>query len=194
MHPDDELRGLLRSVDHPVPNVAPADIAAIARQRAGARRLRMAAAVAALLVAAGTAYALPGSPVRAWLRSIGENADARSTGTAPADPGAGISLPAGRRLHIVFEHSLPGSVLHVMLTDDTLVTVLAPSGDASFLAEDDRLRVSNTTPGTFDIRIPRAAPLVDIAVRGTVVFRKEGEQVVTEAADGDGWRIPLGPR
>jgi len=181
---EDEVYALLRQVDHGVPHVAAAAIVTQARTRA-MPWLRWAAAIILALGVAGAAYAIPGSPLRAWVQRLTRRAP--PTPTSPPSPPspdsstAGIAVPPGRDLVVQFQGSPPVAQVDVLLTDDADVEVRTVTGSATFAAGTDRLVVDNRSPqATFDVRIPRAAPRVAILLRETRIVLKEGARVVTE--------------
>lgn len=68
---DPDIERLLGRLDHPVPDVTPAEIVRRA-PRAGSRRLtRAAGVILGLAVARGAAYAAPGSPLPGWMAKAG---------------------------------------------------------------------------------------------------------------------------
>jgi anti-sigma factor RsiW len=187
---DQWLQGVLRSIDHPAPHV---HVEAVTRRARQSRRpLRWAAAIALFLLAAGTAYALPGSPVRRWIdHLVGSSAGTR---TEPLPDVAGVGLPPGRHFSIVFTapHA-PGSVT-ITFTDDSTIVARRRGGAATFAAEIDRLRIeTGSTPTDFELRIPRQARWVEVVVGARRIFLKDGPRVTTEARiDSEGrYLIPL---
>jgi hypothetical protein len=197
---DSEVFALLRQVDHPVPVVDPE--ALVARLR-WTRWGRWAAGLLLLVVFAGAAYVLPGSPVRQWIRStvtwIGGSEPPPSSTRAEAStlPVAGIAAVPGPRFVIAFESPESGGHARVSLTDGKHVTVRAPTGAASFTSAGNRLVVANAgTAATFEIEIPRTARRVEIRVAGARIFLKDGPRVTSDrpATVEGGYLIPLSPR
>jgi len=109
---DQWLEGVLRSIDHPVPRVPVETIAT--RARRSRRPLRWAAAIGLLLLAAGTAYALPGSPVRRWIDQLLGPEGAKSTESIPDV--AGVALPPGQHFSIVFADPPGATGLRAFIT------------------------------------------------------------------------------
>jgi hypothetical protein len=190
---------LLRRLDHPAPAVDAATVAARARGQARAR-VRWAAGILLFLAGAGAAYAMPGSPLRHWVRSVltrvigSEQLPAPTQGT---DGGtAGIAALPGEDFVIAFQSPEPGGVVRVSLTNGDEVTVRAPGRAASFTSGAERLVVHNTGTGAgFEIEIPRAAPRVEILVVGRRIFLKDGSRIVTDGprvAEGH-YLLPLSP-
>jgi hypothetical protein len=186
---EDEIFALLRQVDHPLPEVSAGAVAA----RAIGKRVewgRWAAGILLLLGVAGAAYALPGSPVRGWVRSLflwvsssKQQPAAPSQPQPPAERTAGIAATPGRSFVIAFESPEAGGQARVSLTDGEEVTVRAPLGSAKFTSAADRLVIDNQGTGaTYEIEIPRAAPRVEIRVAGTRIFLKDSSRVATDRA------------
>jgi hypothetical protein len=195
-----EIFALLRRVDHAVPAVDPEKVAARARG-VGAAWGRWAAGILLFLGVAGAVYALPGSPLRDWVRSVvawigdsDEPPQVPAQVQAPDGGVAGIAAIPGRRFVIAFESPVPGGQAQVSLTEGEEVTVRAPIGAASFTSAADGLVITNSGSGaTFKIEIPRTAPRVEIRVAGNRIFLKEGSRVLTEslAENGNRYLIPL---
>jgi len=171
---DQWLEGVLRSIDHPVPRVPVETIATPARR--SRRPLRWAAAIGLLLLAAGTAYALPGSPVRRWIHQLVGSRGGKAT--EPVPDVAGVALPPGQHFSIVFADPHPAGSLTITLTDDSTISARRRGGTATFAAEIDRLRIiTGSAPTDFEIAIPRPAPWVEVVVGGRRVFLKDGPRV-----------------
>ncbi len=179
-----EIFALLRQVDHPLPVVHAETLAAKARG-IGLVWGRWAAGILLFLSAAGAAYAVPGSPLRQWIRSAGAwiaREDRVSPpprqAEGPAASAAGIAAVPGRSYVIDFQRAEPGGQARVSLTDGTEVTVRAPSGAARFTSAADRLLIDNQGPGAiFEIEIPRSAPRLEIRVAGKRIFLKQWGRV-----------------
>jgi len=179
------LEGVLRSIDHPLPRVSVETI--VTRARRSRRPLRWAAAVAFALLAAGTAYALPGSPVRRWIEQLVGSRGGKVT--APVPDVAGVALPAGQHFSIVFSNPHPAGSLAITFTDDSTISARRRGGAATFAAEIDQLRIiTGSAPTDFEIAIPRQARWVEVVVGGRRVFLKDGPQVTTEARTDSGGR------
>ncbi|HKA60703.1 MAG TPA: hypothetical protein VKD28_18950 [Gemmatimonadales bacterium] len=167
------LEHALRALDHPAPQIPVERIVA----RAATRRLplRWAAGIALLLLATGTAYALPGSPVRHWVdRLMGRAPKA----TMPGADVAGVALPPGQRLSVVFTEPRAPGIVSITLTDDSTIDVRRLGGAATFNAEPDRLRIETGNATTnFEIAIPRRAAWVEVIVGEQRMFLKDGPTV-----------------
>lgn len=90
-----------------------------------------------------------------------------------------------------------GGHVDVLLHDGAEIEIRTISGNARFSARRDRLDVEGIDgPATFEVRIPRGAPRVELRVADRVVLRKQGDRVTGEfQADASGTRrIQLAPR
>ncbi len=204
-----EVHALLGEVDLPAPAVGAGAIAARARAQTQPRgrardsgRWRWAAGFLVAAGVAGAAYALPGSPVRAWVKTVVERIGNRPEPTPPAPAAtpdrrvAGIAVSPGQSLLILFASPQAVGQARVSLGDGAEVVVRAPIGAAAFTSDLDRLVIDNPgSSATFEIEIPRAAPHVEIRVKGARIFLKQGPQVTArESADESGsYSLPLAP-
>lgn len=194
-----EVYRLLQRVDSPPPPVTAAEVAVAAR----ASRFewgRPAAGVLLALALAGGAYAMPGSPLRDWIRGARDRIQKAEPPPKPVEPPlplmAGLAVPPGERLIILFERAHPQSKARVSLGDQAEVRVRGPSGGATFGSEDDTLRVGNRdSTATFEIEIPRDARKVEIRVAGIRIFAKDGARIVAQGAGEaeEVYLLPLAP-
>ena len=198
-----EVDALLRHLDRPAPRV---DIGAIAR-RAEARRPRLAqwaAGFALVLGLAGVAYALPGSPVPLWIDAVVGWVSGRENPLSPAGTPlelpdrsfAGIAVPPGQRLNILFTSPNANGRIVVSLTDDADVQVRSPHGAATFTAGEDLLVVEDRGhAATYEVLIPSTAPRVEIRVGERQLFLKEGTRITTAATAGRSapYLLPMAP-
>ncbi|HJR33964.1 MAG TPA: hypothetical protein VJ817_03395 [Gemmatimonadales bacterium] len=182
-----EIGALLRALDHPMPPVSAESVLALAGSRRGAGPLRWAAAILLIAGVAGAAYAIPGSPVRSWVREVLAGRPATVSAPPaprPDDPGvAGIAVRPGRRLVILFRETQQAASAAIVFEDrrEGDVLVAGPSGAATFRLEGERLTVDNspTDSPRFEVRIPRDAPHVEIHAGPRLVFLKQGSAVTT---------------
>ncbi len=195
-----EVYRLFQSVDSPPPRVTAADVVAAGARTSHFEWGRLAAGILLAAALAGGAYAMPGSPLRDWMRG------ARDRIQGPARPPklvespiplmAGLAVPPGEGLVILFERAAPLSTAHVSLGEEAEVRVRGPSGGATFGSEADTLRIGNRdSTATFEIEIPRAARKVEIRVAGTRIFLKDGTRIVAPGAgeDEEVYLLPLAP-
>jgi hypothetical protein len=222
-----EVEALLRAVDEPAPALDADRVAALAGATAppeplagtaaprilrppgdsGAgrhHRLAWAAAFLGAVILAGGAFAIPGSPVRAWVVAALGRVAGGTEAPAPAPTHgpvvdslvAGIAVDPGLELRISFTSQPSEGQVRIVLTGGDQVVVRAPAGAAAFRSEDDRLVIDATAPSaTFEIEIPRDAPRVEIEVGGVRRFMKDGASIVADghvAADGP-YVLPLAP-
>jgi hypothetical protein len=191
------ILGLLREVDHPLPDIDPRVIlAAAASPRT--RWERWAAGLLLVAAAGGAAYAAPGSPLPGVVdRLVTMFAPTRyqpGAGTAASDTapsGAGIAVTPGDRLTIRFVAERGVAFATLSLTDGNEVLVRAVEGAATFSSDVERLSVRSAGPARFEILIPRSAPSVEVLAGDTPVFRKRAADVITEARLGADGRYSL---
>jgi predicted anti-sigma-YlaC factor YlaD len=187
-----EVSRLLGVLDYPAPRLEPGDV-----MRADSRTLgwgRRAALVFLGLGLAGVAYAAPGSPVPAWLRSVAARMRPTPTRPAPApaastqstDAGAsGIAVSPGERLTIFLPSPPAGALAYVSLADSAEVAIRVVSGRASFSSGIDRLAVETSdSSAVFRILVPRSASRVEIRAGGSRLFLKQGPHITTSAEQG----------
>lgn len=194
----------LRVLDDPPPVVRASVVAARARETAARPRMQVGLAWAAGLVIAlglgGLASAVPGSPFHGWITALtgwigerGSHAPA-ATDSVPGPEVAGVSVAPGGRLVLSFLRAQPGGQVRIVWTDEAEVEVRAPRGAATFDSGADTLRIDDRQPATFEVRIPRAAPHVEIEVQGTRIFSSEAGRVTGPMrGSGDGDLLPLEP-
>jgi anti-sigma factor RsiW len=179
---DAELQAQLRLLDHDLPLIGAAEVAARGRERApGFRRLRWVAGIFLALGLAGAAYAAPGSPVGGWVRAALAWVSGDPNGTPRQAPGpeprAGIAVAPGQDLIISFASRPLRAEVQVILIDGQDVVVRAPMGSATFTSDVERLVIhpaGDVAGAVFEIEIPRAAPRVEIQVQGERRFVKQG--------------------
>ena len=199
-----EVFGAFRALDRLAHAVTVDSIVARARRSepsssrpVAVARLAWAAGFAALLVLGGIAFALPGSPLRAWVTALaGWNAPARTQTPAPSPVAevAGLSVAPGERLVVSFLRARAGGQVRVVWSDGGEVEVRAPRGAATFESGTQTLRVDDLQPVTYEVRVPRAAPEIEIQVAGVSLFHKVGEQVTAPAPSAAGeYLLPLEP-
>lgn len=190
------LERRLRALDHVPPAVTVAEVV----RRAGRKRfggpLGWAASVALALGLGGVAWAAPGSPLPGLARRVvalvsGEAARAPGQAEVPAAgvlrADAGIALPPGPELVIVFGPASSEGSVRVWLADGREVEVRAPTGAATFTAGEQRVLVDRAgEPAEFEVRIPRDAPRVEIRAGTRRLFLAEGGRVTTTVPETGG--------
>ena len=186
------LSRALEQLDTPVPELTP-DVRPL-RRHFLARRPLMAAALIVIFLS-GALAAIPGSPIRAWLKWTVEQV-ALVTGTRPAAPPPDESgEKASRRAAAVSVQPKDGLV-RIMITGaapETMIRLrLLNGGSASVWSVDGRYRtapgeieVLDAGPGEVLVFIPRTMPTALVEVNGRLVAIKEGPdlKLLTPAAD-----------
>jgi hypothetical protein len=174
---------LLARLDHPAPALRAADV----MRRAGTRPylLRWAAGLILAALAAGAAYALPGSPLRDWLDRSQAGADSARAVPAPATDtladsaaaaGAGMILDPSNA-HIVVR-AAGGSRITIELVTGTDVEVSAVRGRPAFDQQLDQLVIDGRGDVVdYMIRVPRQASRVVIQLGGRTIFAKRGAAI-----------------
>lgn len=143
------------------------------------RSLRRAAVAALFLGAAGAAYAMPGSPLRAWLSHLGGEGAPAQTPSAPAaatqsrmaETGVHIDVGAGP-VTIVLDGARAGTEIRVTLVSGTTAAVTATRG-THFTTAAGRIEAV-VAPGIVRVRLPRDARPASIEVSGRVYLRGTG--------------------
>lgn len=149
------------------------------------------AASIALLVTAGAASALPGSPVREWvtqgwgaltgsgdapvgLESVEPAAEELPAAPATADPAeTGASILAGEEGVELWILGLQGGAdLRVVRVDGNMAGIFAGEG-TRFRTEEGRLE-AEAPPGAVRVEIPRSLEDAVVGVNGTVLLRLSG--------------------
>ncbi|MDH3207264.1 MAG: hypothetical protein OEO79_11665 [Gemmatimonadota bacterium] len=164
-------------------------------------------AAALLLVTAGAAAALPGSPVRSLLRSPATEPEvaapaATLSESAPqalavdaASSGISIAVLDGP-VHVVVRGAAAGSELLVTWTDETAASVRAASG-SRFTYAAGRVEV-DASRGTVSLELPRAATRVSVEVDGRLYLSGSPEALevagptVERTRESIRFRVPQG--
>lgn len=128
-----------------------------------------------LLLTAGAAYALPGSPVRDWI-SPSATRDDESAGVtgprtqeAPEPLGIEVDVPDGR-IRITVRGMTAESELEVVWLDTPTARISAALGSSYSLAE-GHLQAT-VTAGPVRVEIPRGASMISIEVNGRMVLQR----------------------
>jgi len=190
---------LFQFLDHPPPAVTADEIAAQSREAGNRIRLRWAAGFVLAAVLAGTAVAMPGSPVRGWISSVTARLRANPAPKAvdfapPPEELAGIAIVPGTALVIEFTSLQQAGQARVIFSEGDQVQVTAPSGAARFSSDPERLVIDNqNSSADFEIALPRATPRIVIRVAGVRVLLKQGDRVTLSrgTAESGFWILPL---
>ena len=189
-----EIMGLLHALDHAPPTITVQRVLARARgRRVSPVAIRWAAGLLLAFGVTSAAYAIPGSPLRAWIDAVGRQlVGGVATPLAPVAPGtpvtelagpratAGIAVAPGRDLILAFTSSVDAQVSVSIVNEGAEVTVLATPGAATFTVDGERMGIAiSGRAARFDVRIPRAAPRVEILVNGARRYLKEAARITT---------------
>lgn len=168
-------RTILMQLDFPLPPVTAATI----RRRAIVRRrtFRMAASIGALVTLASAAMALPGSPVRGWIRNVMAPVVAapalpagRPSAARPATDG--VEFPAVGALVIELRYPQTSGQIRIVRTDSTIAVARAIGGDVGFRVGSGRLILDNRRPAErYEISLPRNLTQTSVLVGGRLVVR-----------------------
>lgn len=132
--------------------------------------LRRAAAV--VLLTAGAAYALPGSPVRGWLGPEPETVDTPPGTTSAQESARGgieVLVPDGR-IRVSLTQVQPGVTIEVVWTDEARARISAAPG-SSFSFGDGRAE-ADVAGGPVLVELPRLAPVISLVVDGRTYLRR----------------------
>jgi hypothetical protein len=137
-----------------------------------------------VLLTAGTAFALPGSPLREWLARTWETASGPGKAAPEASPAPAGATTAPEMVGATIPATSDGIELTVLgLPEGSSVRVVLVEGDRAgiFAGEGTRFRsearrlVASEPPGDITMEIPRGATLVSVVVNGELYLRKTGE-------------------
>jgi anti-sigma factor RsiW len=197
---EDWVLELLRSLDHPPPQVSARSITT-KRARPLPSWARWAAGIVLFVGLAGAAYAAPRSPLPAALRHLidliaraPEGVPAPAPSPQSPESQAGIAVPPGERLIIEFAGGQTMDTAVVSLTDGPDVVVRATGGNTTFTSGVDRLVVRHRgAAARLEILIPRHAPSVEVSAAGRRLWTKAGSRIAGDTTlDGLGrYVLPL---
>lgn len=150
--------------------------------------LRMAAVLALLLVGGGVAadLALPGTPVRDWLRSVVGRAP---TPRAPSDQG-GVGVPLERgAISIRIADAPSGVPVRIRFVEQREALVSAQGG--FFETGEGEITVASPGRDTVEVLIPRSADSVDLRSNGQRLLEKIGGEVHVKGTASDTFQTSL---
>lgn len=126
-------------------------------------------AAALLLLAGGAVYALPGSPVRDWVRGSGsDEAPAVATDQEVLAAG-GIEVPMPEEgIRVSLASVAAGAAVELIWVDEPVARILAGEGTSYSFAEGRAEAI--VAPGPVRIEISRSAPSVSLSVNGRMIF------------------------
>ncbi len=178
---DQEIGAALSLLDHPVPQLGSEDVMQRARRR---WRLPYAAAAGiALLVLAGAASAVPGSPLRTWLAGfLGATPETSAPPAAEQLVSGGVSVVPTGEFELVFDAVQEAGVITIALTDEPELAVRSVGGAPGYSVEPDQVRVDNAgSTADYEILLPRSARHVRIRVGDSVLFTMRDGSIATTA-------------
>ncbi len=194
---EEELFGLLKQLDHPIPSLASGKVLKPKRQT-GPRRLRWAAGIIGVLGISTAAYAAPGSPVPGWIQRLTGRWPSEPTAVpspiSPAGP-SGIRVSPGAELVVVFSPAARTGSVRITIEPIDDVVVEARAGNPTFTTDLTRLLVEpGGAAGEFLVRIPNSAPRVEVRHGDQLLFAKVGPSVTADVPmDDQGvYTLPLG--
>ena len=128
-------------------------------------------AAAILLLGAGAAWALPGSPVRDWLQPSApavEHGAVAATEPTIAVEASGIEVRTTDAFSVILTDVEAGIPIEIILLEGAVSRITAPAGSTYSFA-DERIEAS-LTEGPVRIEIPRSLTTVLIRVNGVAVM------------------------
>lgn len=166
---------LLEELDHEPPARGRAETAPIRAADSG--RSLLAASLAFLVIAAGILYAIPGSPVRAWM-----DASLRGPRTppAPVDVSArsGLAVLPTDPFEVAFAAWQGSGELRLLLVPSERLELTVAGEPVELESGAERLAVSNAgSAASYELRVPRDLGTFRVRVAGEMVFEKRGDSV-----------------
>lgn len=159
--------------------------------RAWTARSLVRAAGLILVVAAGASAAVPGSPVRAWIRTAVTAAPPTAAPAGTLDTTSGVSIaPVDGRIEIVVVEPGAGTRLRVRAVDAEQATVEVPdpATPPEFRTSPGRIEVQGVS-GLVQIDVPRSAQDVRVLVNDQAYVTGSGAMlraaVTAETRDGE---------
>jgi hypothetical protein len=127
-------------------------------------------AAALLLVAGGAAYALPGSPVRDWVRGPGPDPEpivAAMDQEALAGGGIAVPMPEDG-IRVSLGSVTAGAAVELVWVDEPVARIYAAEGTSYSFAEGHA--EATVAPGPVRVEVFRSAPSVSLRVNGRMIF------------------------
>lgn len=184
-HEEREQRTILKVLDMPVPAVTAATI----RGRAVARRrsFRVAASIGALVTLASAAAALPGSPVRGWIRnlltpSVGASRLPAARPSAGRPATEGIEFTAVGTLVIELRFPQVTGQIRIVRTGSEVAVARAIGGDVGFQVGSGRVILENRRPAErYEFSLPRNLAQASVLVGGRLLVRLRARDSASRA-------------
>lgn len=180
-----EVGDLLLTVDDAPPVVSPDLLIARARRGRRPRWGAIAAGIAAVGVAmVAAAAAVPNSPLRAYLAHLGARHRVAPALHQSSEPGVtSVGFAPARVVNVVFERPQQSGEIGITLADAPLVRVAHRYGSPSYTLTPDGVVIGNAeSRASYEVTLPRSAPVVRIRVGDRVVFARDGDAIVTAAS------------
>lgn len=158
-----------------------------------------------LLLAAAAAAAVPGSPVREWIRGTAdeEPVEAPAPEAVPPDPASvtpvGVSLDAAQPVDVILTGLERTTVRLVKGTGEGVrVTAVGADTDPAFRTATGTIEVRDGVGGEIHVRWPTSLETARLVVNGELYAEQTGQElrvhVPAQAADGTGtWTWVLSP-
>jgi hypothetical protein len=182
---DEELRELLASIDHPLPEVDVNQVITRGRSRSGLRSALLAAG-AVLAVATAAAATVRSSVVAHLLdqmrtaRSTAQRAHASSEPATGAVASRGIAFLPGDQVDVEFRAVQPRGEVQVRWADasSVLLTQTGAEGDAHYSLTPTGVIVENAgSAASYSLILPRSVPRARVRVAGREVLAKNSDTI-----------------
>ena len=176
---------LLSSLDVVAPSLSADSVIHAARQpQSRGFGWRRAAAVAGLLIVAGTAAAaaIPSSPLHQLLVTLLESsggfhvefkASTRPAEPTPASQAVSMGAKPGSALEVAFSGSGVGGEVDVRIIDQDQISLSSPSAGAIYRVSANSIAVEQSSPATFQLQVPRSLRELRVRVGTDVVFARQ---------------------
>lgn len=180
-------------LDHALPRVSVEAVMARARARPRRRAGLIAAGVGFLLFAGAAAAALPGSPVRDYMRRFLVPRRAASVtpssrvidAPAPRDveqSSTGVAFVPSRGAEIRFDATQVDGTLRLSMVEGASIRITHRGGTAAYRVTADGVSVDNTgSTADFELVVPQTVSRVRVRVDTRTVFEREGGSIRTTA-------------
>jgi hypothetical protein len=193
---DRAVAALLQAIDDAPPIVSADGLITQASRAQGPRWRAIAAGIAGLGVAiVAAAAAAPHSPLRAYLAHLGiPHRAAPAPQPSPGSRVASVGFAPARVVNVMFERAQKAGEIGVTFGDSDIVRVAHRSGSATYTLTPDGVLIDNAgSRASYEVTLPRSAPVVRIRVGTRTVFARDGDEIVTAASPDSRGRyvIPL---
>ena len=141
----------------------------------------MAAASIVLLLGAGWAVAMPGSPVRSWFRDSGPG-ESDASAVPVGEPAGDSRVTVGQEMLdggvlVLIDGAAPGSLIAVRIVDSEEVRLNVPA-EAALESGPGRVRaVLDGLDTDLRVEIPESALVAELSVDGLVLLRKSASDL-----------------